>query len=348
MPTHGSSLPPSAPLPARLCPMRSLLPPALFAALKGIFWAVASAYVLLALMLVMSSSVRDVARALGQFDTTLGVPLEQRAYVDASDPQSCTFSVAAVVSVLDLYVPIHFAMAFFVTAASGSWVLGVGLSVEMELIEWLLRDQLANFRECWWDTFVVDLVGADGLGVVGGLLFFRWWYLGSQRLSGTSSPQRQRHLATSYSEQALCALRSILVALICGCMLLSPFLVKHALWIPPHHPVYLVLHFVVDGLVLAWLVGGNTPVLLWFSTLQALLCVRLLFVPDSHGDRPDGTRLYVELTQHSVTLGMFLKGAACAGSVLAVCSTMGGWPKVSFLLLPLAQRSANTDFVKQA
>lgn len=42
-------------------------------------------------------------------------------------------------------------------------------SVAFELIEYSLRDTLNNFKECWWDHLIVDVLGCNLIGILLGL-----------------------------------------------------------------------------------------------------------------------------------------------------------------------------------
>ena len=43
-----------------------------------------------------------------------------------------------------------------------------------EFLEYSLEHQLANFSECWWDHWILDVIICNGGGTVVGLLTLRY------------------------------------------------------------------------------------------------------------------------------------------------------------------------------
>lgn len=111
------------------------------------------------------------------FDPALGVRLDEnfrtyggdcRVYDPAlADPWANARSAA------DVFVVCHVlgwvAKAFIVR----DWVtLGV-LSISWELAEVSLQHVMPNFKECWWDHWLLDVLGCNLLGAAAGMMLCR-------------------------------------------------------------------------------------------------------------------------------------------------------------------------------
>ncbi len=44
------------------------------------------------------------------------------------------------------------------------------MSIVWELLEYSLKFQLANFAECWWDSWLLDVLICNGSGIILGML----------------------------------------------------------------------------------------------------------------------------------------------------------------------------------
>ena len=48
------------------------------------------------------------------------------------------------------------------------------ISVMFEFLEYSLEHQLANFSECWWDHWILDVIVCNGGGTILGIYTLRW------------------------------------------------------------------------------------------------------------------------------------------------------------------------------
>jgi hypothetical protein len=46
--------------------------------------------------------------------------------------------------------------------------------VTFEFLEYSLEHQLANFSECWWDHWILDVLICNGGGTIVGIYTLRW------------------------------------------------------------------------------------------------------------------------------------------------------------------------------
>lgn len=119
----------------------------------------------------------DGRAAFRFFDDSLGRELEQETY--AAD---CSFTW----KVLEPMIFDRFVIAHF-----GGWVAKAvvlqdplilwTMSVTWEFVEIAARTGFANFRECWFDSFVLDVLGANALGIYVGGKVVQWLEMRVQR-----------------------------------------------------------------------------------------------------------------------------------------------------------------------
>ncbi len=140
------------------------------------FWRIILAFAVVYQMclVVLFFLNKNHARELFKFiDPTLGVPLPEKSYAE-----DCSLFNIKVVkdTVLDVFVIAHglgwFAKALILRDYWLCWVL----SVSFELMEYSLQHQLKfliintrNFKECWWDHWVLDVLLANWAGIYLGM-----------------------------------------------------------------------------------------------------------------------------------------------------------------------------------
>lgn len=61
-------------------------------------------------------------------------------------------------------------------------------SIVFELIEYSLRNVLNNFKECWWDHIIVDVLGCNLLGIILGFYVIDKFKLERYRWSFRDAP----------------------------------------------------------------------------------------------------------------------------------------------------------------
>jgi len=90
----------------------------------------------------------------------------------------------------DLFAIAHAAGWFFKTLVCRDLKLVLFSSVAFELIEYALRDTLNNFKECWWDHAIVDVMGCNLLGIVLGFYFIDKFGLERYKWSLRTAPMQ--------------------------------------------------------------------------------------------------------------------------------------------------------------
>lgn len=111
-----------------------------------------------------------VRTILGYYDASLLTPLPERAY--AAD---CRMSTEE-----DPWLFVHTAFDMFVLAHSGGyvvkmmilrdWRMVTAISLGFEVVEITFQHVLPNFRECWWDHVLLDVLICN----TGGMLMGMW------------------------------------------------------------------------------------------------------------------------------------------------------------------------------
>lgn len=78
-------------------------------------------------------------------------------------------------TVSDIFLVAH-AMGYWAKAlVLRDWRIVTAVSIGFELIEVSLQHQLPNFKECWWDHLIVDVLICNGGGTILGLLTLRFF-----------------------------------------------------------------------------------------------------------------------------------------------------------------------------
>lgn len=114
------------------------------------------------------------------FDSSLGKQLPEKSY--ASDcrlytPEHSNKFFNLTDSFFDVFVVAHLVGWFFKVLICRDLPLVLFQSVLFEVLEICLRHLLPNFWECWWDHVILDVLGANLLGI-----FIGWQIIKSYKL----------------------------------------------------------------------------------------------------------------------------------------------------------------------
>jgi len=132
------------------------------------------------------------------------------------------------------------------------WLLWV-LSFSWEVMEVSLQHLLPNFKECWWDHYLLDVFGCNLAGMLLGMWTCRHYankefnWTGVKKISSTSGKLKRvlkQFTPFSWTNYEWTAFKSVKRLLQVTAMLafvelceLNAFFLKHALWIPPPCPL---------------------------------------------------------------------------------------------------------------
>jgi hypothetical protein len=115
-------------------------------------------------------------------------------YEETSYGQDCSITKNSLYhSCLDLFALAHFLGWFFKTLICRDVKLIFFASVSFEMIEYSLRNVLNNFKECWWDQLIVDILGCNLLGIICGFWVIDQFGLDRYRWSLRTAPLQYSH-----------------------------------------------------------------------------------------------------------------------------------------------------------
>ncbi|KAF9026491.1 phosphatidylserine synthase 2 [Hymenopellis radicata] len=181
----------------------------------------------------------------------LGVPLPEKSYAE-----DCALTPATIWNALDVFCIAHalgwFGKAMILRDYWFCWIL----SIAFELAEYSLQHQLANFEECWWDHWVLDVLICNWLGTYLGMKVCQYFevkpyeWRGLRQTRGLRS--KAKRVLSQFSPHDFTAFKwgtassfthFFSVVLLLAVFLaaeLNPFYLKALLWIEPDHPIVIL------------------------------------------------------------------------------------------------------------
>jgi len=202
----------------------------------------------LALVFLLFQDVRTARMLLTYIDPNLGKPLPEKSYAE-----DCTLTTTNIWNALDIFCVAHalgwFGKAMILRDYWFCWIL----SIAFELAEYSLQHQLANFAECWWDHWILDVLICNWLGAYLGMKTCQYLevkpyeWRGFLQTRGLRS--KARRVLSQFSPYDFTAFRwgtarsfthYITVVVLLAVFLaaeLNPFYLKTLLWMEPDHPI---------------------------------------------------------------------------------------------------------------
>jgi len=208
----------------------------------------------LLLIYILHQTPSDARTLLKLVDEELGEPIPEKNYggncamYDLDQPDDPFHNVK---DKMDIFIISHLFGYWCKTLIFRDWWLTTVISVMFEFLEYSLEHQLANFSECWWDHWILDVIICNGGGTILGIYTLKWlsikeyhWrelyeiptYRGKiKRIIAQFSP----HTWIEFQWNPLSSFeRWIAILCIIGTFLiteLNTFYLKFVLWIPPEH-----------------------------------------------------------------------------------------------------------------
>jgi len=212
----------------------------------------------LALVFLLFQDLPAARRMMLILDPALNTPLPEKSYAE-----DCALTPQALWGAMDMFCLAH-AIGWFgkATILRDYWFCWI-LSIAFELAEYSLSHQLANFNECWWDHWILDVLVCNWFGTYLGMKVCTYFevkpyeWRGFRQTRGLRSKARRvitqftPHdfttfkwgTATSFANY--CCVVLLLAVFLAG--ELSPFYLKSLLWMEPNHP-FVVMRLV--GIIL--------------------------------------------------------------------------------------------------
>lgn len=145
------------------------------------------------------------------YDERLGQPLVQKDY--AADcrlitPEHPTSWMGNLTDHIDIFVLSHFLGWMFKALIFRNTVMTWLMSVGFEVLELSFEVYLPNFKECWWDHFLLDIFGCNLIGMMIGFYLINkfkmrkihWFMEPSEKTKNMSLWQKFKYSFTSRAE----------------------------------------------------------------------------------------------------------------------------------------------------
>ncbi|KAL1925447.1 uncharacterized protein VTP21DRAFT_330 [Calcarisporiella thermophila] len=200
------------------------------------------------LVFLLYMNKNDARKLFSYIDPTLGVELPERSYAE-----NCKITVHNVLAQSDIFVLAHalgwFGKALILRDVWFCWIL----SIMFEVCEYSLQHQLPNFKECWWDHWILDVLVCNWLGIYLGMKTCEYFEMKQYSwrgfreiptIRGKVSRTVQQFTPHSWTRFEWGTTKSFknyvvvvfLLAIFLQCEL-NCFYLKYLLWIPPEHPL---------------------------------------------------------------------------------------------------------------
>lgn len=152
---------------------------------------------LVILVFLLFQSPEDARNLVHYLDNRSGIPLPEKDYAEhcelytPDDPVHPFRHLWDTIN--DEYIAAHFfgwwGKTILIRDASICWTL----SILFEVWEMTFEFMLPNFKECWWDHIILDIIVCNGLGIYFGLLTCRYLQMKEYDWTGLwKSPTRER------------------------------------------------------------------------------------------------------------------------------------------------------------
>jgi len=220
------------------------------------------------LVFLLYNSVHDIRKLLGMIDPNLGKRLifadyaKDCRFFTPENPESYFYNFRQ--KLYDDFALAHLIGWWGKTLVFRDPVVLWTTSFLFEMWELTFSNVLMNFRECWWDTLILDVFGCNLLGIILGLQTI--WFLRMQNFDWSSRKEEGKEKSVlayvagafrvffprkleSYSLRILSSRRRIFtlatLLLFQGMSECNIFFMKHILWLPSRHPLVFARLFLV-------------------------------------------------------------------------------------------------------
>jgi len=200
----------------------------------------------LALVFLLFQDLDSARSMMTLLDPNLGVPLPEKSYAE-----DCSLTPQNLWNAIDIFCFAHtlgwFGKALILRDYWFCWIL----SIAFELAEYSLQHQLANFAECWWDHWLLDVLICNWFGTYLGMKTCQYFevkpyeWRGFRQSRGIRS--KAKRVMSQFSPHDFTAfkwegthsfLHYFTVVLLLAVFLaaeLNPFYLKSLLWMEPNH-----------------------------------------------------------------------------------------------------------------
>ena len=185
-------------------------------------------------------------------DSSLKAPLEERLYATDCSITSWSDMRKITDALFDEFVIAHALGYWFKMMVMRDFWTVMALSLGFEVVECTLQYWLENFKECWWDHLLLDVLGCNLIGMILGYCTLRYFEMKEYtwvkvhdiqgikkkalRITMQFTPREWHIQKWTFFNHPYHTLQVFFVV---GTILMQEaniFLLKYLLWLPPTHP----------------------------------------------------------------------------------------------------------------
>ncbi|CAK5283932.1 unnamed protein product [Mycena citricolor] len=205
----------------------------------------------LALVFLLFQDLPNARGMMMLLDENLGVPLPEKSYAE-----DCTLTPTVLWNALDVFCIAHtigwFGKAMILRDYWFCWIL----SIAFELAEYSFGHQLANFNECWWDHWILDVLLCNWIGTYLGMKVCQYFEVKPYEWRGFRQSKglraKTRRVLSQFSPHDFTSFRwgtttsfkhyfsVVLLLTVFLAAELNVFYLKTLLWMEPDHPIVIL------------------------------------------------------------------------------------------------------------
>jgi phosphatidylserine synthase 2 len=291
---------------------------------------------LMALIFLLFLEKDDARKMFRYLYDDLGKKLPERSYADAcaiytpDDETSLFANVKA--TILDEFIWAHIIGYILKAIMFRDFKLCWILSLSFEIVEISLQHILENFKECWWDHVIIDVLVCNNLGIMIGLwlcqkfcVYNEYEWVGLDKIASTTgklkriAEQFMPYYWTSYRWEIFESWKRFLyfISLLTAMTLVdcNSFFLKYLFWIPPRNPL------------------NSYRLILWFFIGMPAVREYYLYITDDSCKRL-GTNTWLAIGIAAIETLIVFKNSAGEFTKIAPPHIWVNWLLVIFLFLP--------------
>lgn len=214
--------------------------------------AVAILYLMLMVFLLFQD-LETIHKIMGFIDPKLTKPLPERSYAEDCRMSTPEDPYKWINTIWDEFLLAHAIGYWAKTIALRDWRVVTAVSIGFEILEVTLQHILPNFRECWWDHVIADVLICNAGGTVMGIITlrllkakeYRWVKLKeiptirgkAKRVLSQLAPRFFMSYQWLMFKSPKRLLQVMLVMLVVFTQEINCFTMKRMLWMEPQHPI---------------------------------------------------------------------------------------------------------------
>jgi len=196
------------------------------------------------LVFMLFQNVDDVRTMMHRLDSRLGVPLPERSYAENCDlytPDDKTSKFRNLMDTInDEFVIAHLLGWWGKSILLRDYWLCWFMSVLFEIFEYTFQHMLPNFKECWWDHLIVDIIVCNWVGFSLGFRVMKFFKMKEYKFVD----EYHWEILTNWKRM----LYVIFLVFVVSVIELNAFFLKFILYVAPPHPLNTIRLFMWWGI----------------------------------------------------------------------------------------------------